>query len=131
MSTPHGPRASIPSRLVILAAALFAIICVLVVGHKNSSNLLITLFVLWVFAPFAVLGLLVKAGSRWARSKQLLSQRLGLSICAVSTCIYGVVAFGVPTSKPAFWFLVLPLVSLCLIAVVYLVALRNMTDHDA
>jgi hypothetical protein len=119
------------ARLVVLAAAVFAIICVLAVGRNNSSGLLITLFVLWVFAPFVMLALLIKASRRWAPRRQLLLQRLSLFVCAASTIAYGLVAFGFALSKPAFWFLVTPLASLSTIAIVHLAALKAKAARDA
>ena len=113
------------TRFAILAAASCAVICVLVAGRRNSSSLLITLFVLWVFAPFAVLALLVKSSRSWARGKQALLQRLSLVVCAASVSVYAVVAFVAEVSKPAFWFLVTPMASLCVIVVAYLVRLRH------
>ena len=116
-------------RLVILVAALFALICVLAVGRRNSSSLLIALFVLWVFLPFAVLALLVKASGRWSARRQSLLKVLNLAICAVAACVYGVVAFVAPTAKPAFWFLILPGLSLGAIAVTGVAALREKSDR--
>jgi hypothetical protein len=50
---------------------------------------------------------------------------LCLVVCLTATCVYGVVAFIATPSKPAFWFLVLPPVSLALIATTYLSSLRK------
>jgi len=125
MSTSEAPRIPVAARVPILVAASIAVICVLAVGRRNSSNLLVTLFVLWVFAPFAVLALLVKSSRSWAGEKRVLLQRLSLSICAASASVYGVVAFGVQVPRPAFWFLITPLGSLCVIGVAYLVGLRG------
>ena len=131
MSTSDPPSAPIAVKVVLVASALFAIICMLAVGHRNSSGLLIALFAVWVLAPFAALWLLVKSCGGWARGKRLLLQGLSLAVCVVSAGVYGGVALGVSKSKPAFWFLVVPSVSLGLIALTYLVVLRNRSDRGS
>ena len=125
MNTPDTPGASMTTRVVILLAALFAIACVLAVGRNNSSGLLVTPFVLWVFAPFALLGLLVKASGSWDSRRHKRLHALVLGVCVVTTCVYGAVAFIATPSRPAFWFLVLPMVSLVLMAIIYVLALRK------
>lgn len=112
-------------RLIVLVAAVLAIICVLLVGRRNSSGVLVALFVLWVFAPFGALGMLVKASNHWDDRKRRLLRGLTIVVCAAAVCIYGFVANGISTSKPAFWFLVLPAASLVAIATTYLTALRK------
>ena len=131
MSTSSATRMPMSTRVVVLLAALFAIACVLTVGHKNPSGVLNALFVVWVFAPFAALGLLIKASSGWDRRRNQRVAALSISLCAVAVCVYGTVAFVAAPSKPAFWFLVLPPASLTIIAITYVSALRTKTDGAA
>lgn len=127
VTTSEVPR-SVAARLVVLVAALFSIACVLTVGHKNPSGALIALFVLWVFVPFAILALFVRASGQWAPRRRRLLRGLTAFVCAASAAVYGIIAFVVATPKPAFWFLITPLASLCAIAIVYLAALRTRTE---
>jgi hypothetical protein len=125
MSVPDMTKASMSTRLVVLVATLFAIACVLTVGRKSSSGVLIALFVLWVFIPFGALGLLIKASSGWGHRKHQILQGLSLAVCVVAAFVYGAVAFASLPAKPAFWFLVLPPALLVMIGTTYMATLRK------
>ena len=116
--------------LAVPAGALGSIGFTLWVGHRNDSRLLLMLFTVWVFSPFLALGWACVAAKRWAASGRAALHGVILVLALGSLVIYGESALGPPRAKPAFIFLVVPLVSWLLIAVVVpLVALaKNQRD---
>ena len=88
------------------------------VGHRQRSIILMALFTVWVLSPFAALLWADVLAKSWS-----LAARTSLHITAVvialgSLAIYGVVALGPPRPQPAFWFLIVPLVSWFVLIVV-------------
>lgn len=128
----RGPVLPRVALLGTIAAAAGSITCVLYVGRGNPSVSLQTLFILWVLFPFVVLVLIYQRSPGWLDRARALIHPLGLAVSAASLAIYGVVAFGPPHSKPAFWFLLVPLISLFAIAVALSVAAaRKKRGRDA
>ena len=108
------------SALAISLAALASLGLMFYVGRRNRSFLLITLFTLWVLSPF---GALAWANFSRAFRNSPLMRIFTLLIPVASVTVYSMVAVGQPP-KPAFWFLVVPLLSWLLIAVAGLLAAR-------
>jgi hypothetical protein len=102
------------------------------VGHRNESVILMTLFTVWVLSPFLGLARAYLASRRWPDSARLAFYWVTLVIALSSPGIYGAVAFGLTKFQPAFFFLVAPLVSWLLIALVVSTAKsRKMKDEGA
>jgi hypothetical protein len=76
---------------------------------------------LWVLALFAALGLAGGLAWRWPALVQTMPHGVTLILTLGSLAIYRNVAFGSPSPQPAFWFLVDPVVSCLLIAIVALI----------
>jgi hypothetical protein len=106
--------------LLISLTALASLGLTLYVGPRNTSIFLITLFTIWVLSPFGALAL---ANLSLAFRSYPLIRILTLLIPLASVTVYSIVAVSQP-DKPAFWFLVVPLLSWLLIAMAGLLAAR-------
>jgi hypothetical protein len=98
--------------IAAVAGAAASEILMFHVGRHNSSWVLMALFAVWVLAPFAALIWVVIVTRR--RTVFCLAT---LAIILVSLAIYGDVALGPPRPKPAGMFLIVPLMSLLMIAI--------------
>ena len=105
--------------LAVIALPLGAsawIVFLLRVGQRNESRILLALFTGWVLAPFLALAWSHVVAKRWSAPARASLAALTLIVALCSTAIYAYVAFGPPQAKPAFFFLVVPFVSLILVA---------------
>ena len=66
----------------------------------------------WVMAPFAILSLTESVAARWPALVRTTIQAAIVVIAVVSVAIYAASAFGPPRPKPAFYFVLVPPVSL-------------------
>jgi len=115
---------------VLRGAALIAVVVgaagsagfMLRVGHRNKSLILMSLFTIWVLSPFVALVLANAVSKRWTVVTRATLHCVMLVVTVGSLAIYGNVALGPPRAKPAFFFLVVPLVSWLLMAVVVPIA---------
>jgi hypothetical protein len=98
-----------------VTAALSAA-CVLYVGRGNASVLLRALFLLWVLLPYGLLAAVSGNGSGADSTRRPGVAILAIVVCAASLATYAVVVFGPRSSKPAFWFLVVPLIAMFAVA---------------
>jgi hypothetical protein len=69
------------------------------------------LFTIWVLSPFVALVLAEVVAKRWSVLARATLHGVMLIVTLGSLAIYGSVALGPPRPKPAFMFLVVPLVS--------------------
>jgi hypothetical protein len=126
-----APRASL--RPLAIAALIFGTIgsvgCMLRVGHRNPSWLLLLMFVAWVAAPFAALAWAMRAFARRPSGVQRAIDVSAMLVAVASIAVYGRVAFGPPRPRPAAPFLITPPVLLALAFVV--VALSTRTRQAA
>jgi len=103
---PGGLR---PVALAALVAGLLgSLACMVKVGHRNQSALLMLMFAFWVSAPFVGVALLERRRSAGPRDGL---HRIILAIALGSLAVYGYVAFGPAMRKPAAPFLLAPVVS--------------------
>jgi hypothetical protein len=86
-------------------------------GHRNSSRLLIALFVLWVLSPFMALIWAHVVSKRWSVLTRATLYTVMLVLTLSSLAIYGYVALGPPRPKTAFVFVVVPPASWLLMAI--------------
>lgn len=101
------------------------------VGRHNPSVILMTLFTLWVVAPFVTMLSVPMLFKNWSVRSRAWFCFFTIIVALGSSGIYGEVAFGKPRSQPAFMFLVVPLVSLFVIGVASLIAsLVSRSAHD-
>jgi hypothetical protein len=107
--------------IVLITGAIESLRLTFHVGRNNESVLLILLFVVWVVSPFVVLVMANMVSKRWLVSNRLILYSLTLIITAGSLLGY----YGElipPGMKPAFAFLVVPLVSWLFILTVVITA---------
>ena len=103
--------------IATLAGALGSLGFMLSVGRKSDSTILMLLFTIWVLSPFVGLVLATEVSKRFSVLTRTTLYGVMLVLSWVSLAIYGFVALNPPGPKPAFAFLVVPLGSWLLIAV--------------
>jgi hypothetical protein len=105
------------ARLAVVVGAGGSAGFTLRVGHRNSSRILLALFVVWVLSPFVALVLADPISKRWPILTRTTLHSVSLILTLASLAIYGVAALGPPIAKPASVFLMVPLASWLLIAI--------------
>lgn len=108
--------------IALLAGAGGSLGLMLRVGQRNNSRVLLALFGIWVLSPFTALVCASLVSKRWRVLTRTALYGVTLVLTLGSLTIYGDVAFGPPRAKPAFAFLVVPLASWLLIAIVVPIA---------
>lgn len=116
--------------LMILIGSVGSIGFTLRAGGNNRSILLVALFVIWVFSPFIALLVANIASKRWADSARVLFLVLVIILTFGALTIYsGILAL--PGTKPAFRFLITPLISWLLIIIVIFLSRRLSRRGDS
>ena len=108
--------------IAVLAGAVGSVGFTLRVGQRNSSKILLGLFTIWVLSPFVAAVWAHVVSKRWAVVTRATLYSVMLVFTVGSLLIYGEVALGPPRAKPAAVFLMAPLASWLLIAIVVPVA---------
>lgn len=104
--------------IAVVAGAGGSVGLTLRVGHHNNSRILLVLFAIWVLSPFIALAFANLVSKRWSILTRTTLYSVVLVLTLGSLAVYGHVAFGPPRAKPAFAFLIVPLASWLLIAIV-------------
>jgi hypothetical protein len=107
--------------LTVLAGGGGSLGFMLYTGRHNDSVVLKLLFAGWVLSPFIALLLVNAVAQRWSLIKRLTHYSLMLLITVGSLVIYSGV-WSPPAAKPAFVFLVVPLISWMLMGIAILIA---------
>lgn len=107
--------------LSVMAGAGVSVGFTVFTGRYNSSVLLIVLFVGWVLSPYIALLLFNAVATRWSVLKRLALHSLMILITLGSLVLYCGL-WQVPGAKPAFVFLIVPLLSWFLMGTAVLVA---------
>src|SRR6266700_4383624 len=113
---------SLLSQLLLLAGATGSLIFMFHTARHNNSLLLMTIFVVWVLSPFLSLSLATIFYRRWSIISRMILFYLVIVVTAGSLAGYSGI-LNPPGVKPAFIFLVVPLISWVLIAIVMLMAI--------
>ena len=100
--------------IAVLVGAAGSVGLVLRVGQRNPSKILITLFVVWVLAPFVGLVLADWISKSWAVRIRVALYTVMVALALGSLAIYG----NPPREKPAAVFLMVPVASWVIIAIV-------------
>jgi hypothetical protein len=119
----HNNRLSVLQTLalvVVVAGAMVSLGLMFHAGRKNPSIVLIALFLIWVLSPFVALLLANAVSSRWLFFARVRLYILMLFITFGSVAVYSDI-LNLPGVKPAFKFLIIPLLSWIIIAIAYLV----------
>jgi hypothetical protein len=91
-------------------------------GRHQNSLILMLLFAVWVLSPFAAAVWANVVSQRWSVLTRATLNVAMLVLTVGSLAIYGEVAFGRPRAKIGFVFLVVPLASWLLMALVVSIA---------
>jgi hypothetical protein len=110
--------------IAVLAGAVGSFGLMLHAGRRQRSLILIGLFTVWELSPFVALVCAHVVSKRWSVLTRATLYTVMLVLTLGSLAIYGDVALGPPRPKPAFVFLVVPLASWLLIAIVVPIAAR-------
>jgi len=124
MITKMTPKQNLLRTVALTITAMGAIISLyfmFIAGSEQKSILLIGLFTGWVLSPFVGLFIADKISKHW-----VVPARLSLYLLMLILTICSIVAYsGVLTladTKPAFIFLIIPMLSWLLIVTIFLVA---------
>lgn len=101
----------------MLAGALGSLGLTLRAGRHNHSLILMMMFGVWVVSPFMGMAVAYILSNRWPVLTRNVLYLLSLALTFISLLIYGGF-WSPPGIKPAFDFLVLPLISWLTLAVV-------------
>ena len=102
----------------VVAGAVGSLGITLWVGHRNPSPALMVLFAGWVLSPFMALLWAGMASKRWAVMTRTTLYGLMLVLTLSSLALYGDVVLRPPRSTPDARFLLVPLGSWLLMAIV-------------
>ena len=107
--------------IIVLAGAMVSLGFMLRAGRNNESILLMALFFIWVASPFVALIVASIVSKQWPIMTRVTLYLLMLVITFGSLlCYSGFVSM--PGAKPAFKFLVVPLISWLLLVTVIAIA---------
>ena len=109
--------------IAILFGAVASLYFVFNAGRNNNSILLRALFAVWTLSPFIAFLLAYAISRRWPYLKRITLYWLMLVVTFGSLVCYSG-AFNTSKTKPAFIFLIVPLISWLLMIIVKLVARR-------
>jgi hypothetical protein len=104
------------AELLTLVGAVVSLGLMLWVGHRNSSVVLIAIFIVWVTSPFVMLLWAHRAAKGWPPAREELVRRVAISVSLGSVFVYAATAFLMHLAKPAGPFLFVPFASWCIIA---------------
>ena len=108
--------------IAVLAGAAGSLGLMFRAGRRQNSKILLLLFAIWVLSPFVALVRANVVSKRWPILIRAALYSVMLVLTLGSLAIYGEVAFGYATAKVGFVFLVVPLASWLLIAIVVAIA---------
>jgi hypothetical protein len=108
--------------ITALVGGVLSVILMIHAGRYNMPPLLIVLIGMWVLLPYDALTMANILSPRWPELVSATLNGLTFVVTLVSLAIYATVAFGPPRPKPAFFFVLLPPLSLVLIAISLLIA---------
>ena len=108
-----------------IAGGVLSVFLMIHTARYHMPSLLVILIGMWVLLPYDALTLANILSTRWPTFMSAALYRLTFVITLVSLVIYATVAFGPPRPKPAFFFVLLPPLSLVVIAISLFVARRT------
>ena len=111
--------------ITAVAGGLLSVLLMIHAGRYNMPALLIVLIGMWVLMPYDALMMGNVLSPRWSEATRVTLYRMTFLVTLVSLAIYARVAFGPPRPKPAFFFVIIPPLSLALIGISLLIAKRR------
>ena len=115
--------------IVMLVGAIGSLGFMFYAGRNQNSVILIALFTTWVLSPFVGLLIANKTSKRWTVLPRVTLYLLMIVLTLGSLISYSG-AFSPPGTKPAFKFLVFPLISWLLIGTVIPMARRLLHKNN-
>jgi hypothetical protein len=116
------------ARMAASVCAAGSLVLTLYAGRHNQSRILMALFASWVLVPFIALVGAAKLSKRWSIRSRAALDIVTLAFTLSSLAIYGYVALGPPRTRLAFVFVIVPPMSLLLLAmVVAIIELKTRT----
>jgi uncharacterized membrane protein len=91
-------------------------------ASQHPPPFLLALFVIWVLAPFVVLGVAEMLSKRWSTLTRTTLHSVMLVVALGTLAVYEDDALGRRTAHPAFVYVLVPPVSLALIAIALSIA---------
>jgi len=117
------------SLIVLFTGAMGSLELMFDAGRNNKSVLLLAFFTIWVLSPFMALFIAALISKHWSAGSRTTLHILILLLSLGSLAGYSG-TFSQPATKPAFMFLVIPLVSWLLMATVIPLT-RKMSRHHS
>ena len=111
--------------ITAVVGGLLSVLLMIHAGRYNMPALLIVLIGMWVLMPYDALMMGNVLSPRWSEATRVTLYRMTFLVTLVSVAIYASVAFGPPRPKPAFFFVIIPPLSLALIGISLLIAKRK------
>ena len=111
--------------ITAVVGGLLSVLLMIHTGRYNMPALLIVLIGMWVLLPYDALMVGNILSPRWSETTRVTLYRMTFLVTLVSVAIYASVAFGPPRPKPAFFFVIIPPLSLALIGISLLIAKRK------
>ncbi len=116
-NTSHNNFLKTIALIVVLIGVVGSIVLMFNAGRNQKSILLIALFTIWMLSPFIVLLVAYVLSKHWSILTRMILYFLMLFITLGSLGSYSGL-LNPPGTKPAFKFLIVPLISLLLILIV-------------
>jgi len=116
--------------IVLFIGAIGSLVLMFNSGRDQRSIVLIVLFTGWVLSPFIALFIADMISNRWLPKSRITIYLLILFITLASLIFYSS-ALKVPGAKPAFKFLIVPLISWVLILIIIPIKRKRANESNA
>ena len=116
--------------ITAIVGGLLSVMLMIHTGRYNMPAVLIVLIGMWVLLPYDAMMVGNILSPRWSEATRVTLYRMTFLVTLVSVAIYASAAFGPPRPKPAFFFVIVPPLSLALIGIALLIA-RSRSHHGS
>ena len=116
--------------ITAIVGGLLSVMLMIHTGRYNMPALLIVLIGMWVLLPYDAMMVGNILSPRWSEVTGMMLYRMTFLVTLVSVAIYASVAFGPPRPKPAFFFVIVPPLSLGLLGVALFLG-RSRSHHGS
>lgn len=116
--------------ITAIVGGLLSVMLMIHTGRYNMPAVLIVLIGMWVLLPYDAMMVGNILSPRWSEATRVTLYRMTFLVTLVSVAIYASAAFGPPRPKPAFFFVIVPPLSLALIGIALSIA-RSRSHHGS
>lgn len=120
----RAPALRLMTNAALIVGASCSVIAMFIIGSRQRSVLLMTMFLVFVLAPFIALGLLNARARAWSDKARAIVQNATILISLASALKYVSVVVWPVKAQPASTFLMVPIASWALFGVVAILATR-------